>query len=52
MTPLRKQMLEDMVLRGLSKATQQAYVHAVAGLAKYYRRSKIFSQLLIGFPIT
>lgn len=29
MTPLRKQMLEDMVLRGLSKATQQAYVHAV-----------------------
>jgi site-specific recombinase XerD len=39
MTPLRKKMIDDMVLRGLSERTQQRYVDAVAGLAKFYRRS-------------
>ncbi|MFQ5592394.1 MAG: tyrosine-type recombinase/integrase [Phycisphaerae bacterium] len=39
MTPLRKKMIDDMVLRGLAKSTQQAYVHAVADLAKFHGRS-------------
>ena len=39
MTPLRKKMIDDMVLRGLSEQTQQRYVDAVAGLAKHYKRS-------------
>ncbi len=34
MTPLRKKMIADMVLRGLSERTQQRYMDAVAGLAK------------------
>ncbi len=34
MTPLRKKMIADMVLRGLSQRTQQRYMDAVAGLAK------------------
>ena len=38
MTPLRKKMIDDMVLRGLSERTQQRYVDAVAGLAKFYKR--------------
>jgi site-specific recombinase XerD len=38
MTPLRKKMIDDMVLRGLSERTQQRYVGAVAGLAKFYKR--------------
>jgi site-specific recombinase XerD len=32
-------MIEDMRLAGLADRTQQAYVQAVAGLAKHYRRS-------------
>ncbi len=39
MTPLRKKMIDDMVLRGLSERTQQRYVAAVAGLAKFYKHS-------------
>ncbi len=39
MTPLRKKMIDDMVLRGLSERTQHRYVEAVAGLAKFYKRS-------------
>jgi site-specific recombinase XerD len=39
MTPLRKKMIDDMVLRGLSERTQQRYVDAVAGLAKFYNSS-------------
>ena len=38
MTPLRKRMIDDMVLRGLSERTEQRYVGAVAGLAKFYKR--------------
>ena len=38
MTPLRKKMIDDMVLRGLSERTQHRYVEAVAGLAKFYKR--------------
>jgi len=39
MTPLRKRMIDDMVSAGLSANTQAAYMRAVRGLAKYYRRS-------------
>ena len=36
MTPLRQQMIEAMVLRGLAGRTQQSYVAVVAQLARYY----------------
>jgi hypothetical protein len=39
MTELRRRMMEDMSLRGLSEATQRAYVDAVANLARYFKRS-------------
>ena len=39
MSPLRKQMQADMVLRGLAPRTQEAYLAAVAGLARHYGRS-------------
>ena len=39
MTPLRQRMIDAMVLRGLALRTQQAYVSAVAQLARHYGRS-------------
>ena len=39
MTPLRQRMIEDMVSAGLMASTQAAYIQAVRGLAKHYRRS-------------
>jgi integrase/recombinase XerD len=36
---MRQRMIEDMQLHGYSAKTQTAYVGAVRGLAKYYRRS-------------
>ena len=39
MTPLQQRMIEDMTVRGLAKATQQAYLRAVRDLAAYYKRS-------------
>ena len=39
MTELRKRMTDDMVVRWMAKATQEAYVAAVVGLARFYRRS-------------
>lgn len=38
MSPLRKQMQADMVIRGLAPRTQTAYIDAVAGIARYYHR--------------
>ena len=38
MSPLRKQMDEDMVVRGLAERTREAYLGAVASLAKHYGR--------------
>src|SRR5438093_10441015 len=38
MTPLRRRMLEDMQLRGLSARTQEAYARAVRQLAEHYHR--------------
>jgi hypothetical protein len=39
MSPLRQQMQNDMVIRGMAARTQESYLSAVRGLAKYYRRS-------------
>jgi site-specific recombinase XerD len=39
MTALRERMTEDLILRGLSRSTQAAYLRAVTQLARYYRRS-------------
>jgi integrase/recombinase XerD len=39
MGTLRKRMDGDLVIRGMSVRTREAYLGAVAGLAKHYRRS-------------
>ena len=39
MTERRRRMVNDMVLRGMAEKTRQSYTQAVAGLAKFYRRS-------------
>lgn len=39
MTGLRKRMLEDMQLRGLSAKTQEAYLRAVRQLSEHYGKS-------------
>ena len=39
MSSLRQQMQSDMVLRGLAERTQESYIAAIVGIAKYYRRS-------------
>ena len=39
MSPQRQQMIEAMILAGLSEGTQAAYLRAVWQLAKYYRRA-------------
>jgi integrase/recombinase XerD len=41
MTQLRQQMIRAMQLRSLSKNTQRAYLAAVRGLAKHYRKSPV-----------
>ncbi len=39
MTELRRRMIDDMGVRWMAKATQEAYLAAVVGLARFYRRS-------------
>ena len=39
MTPLRQRMLDALVLRGMATRTQEAYIDAVARLARHYRCS-------------
>lgn len=39
MSKLRQQLIQELVLRGCSLRTQEAYVSAVYQLAKYHRRS-------------
>lgn len=39
MSAIRQRMIEDMQLHGYAAKTQTAYVGAVRGLAKYYKRS-------------
>lgn len=38
MTPLRRQMIDDMTVRGMAETTKKAYLQAVIGLASHYRR--------------
>lgn len=38
-TPLRKRMIEDLQLRGMSKKTQDSYVRSVRKLAEHYHKS-------------
>ena len=38
-SPLRKRMIEDMQLHGLSENTQDSYTRAVSQLSKYVHRS-------------
>ena len=38
-SPLRRRMIEDMVVRNLSPETQQSYVRAVAKFSKHFGRS-------------
>ena len=48
MTPLREKLIKDMTIRRFATKTQEAYVAAVAGLARYYKRSpeKIDKQMI------
>lgn len=39
MTELRHRMIDDMQVRRMAAKTQEAYLRAVTGLARYYRRS-------------
>ena len=39
MTALRQRLIEEITLRGYSPRTTEAYVHAVAELARYYHRA-------------
>jgi integrase/recombinase XerD len=39
MSELRTKMDDDMVLRGMAVRAREAYLDAVRGLAKFYRRS-------------
>ena len=39
MTPLRKRMIQDMVLAGFAESTQKSYVEGALGLTKHYGRS-------------
>lgn len=39
MTPLRSRFIDDMQLHGFAPTTQQAYVHSVAKLSKFYSKS-------------
>lgn len=39
MTPLRKRMMENMQLRGLSEGTQETYIRAIGQLSKHYGKS-------------
>lgn len=39
MTPLRQRMLDALELRGMAARTREAYIDAVARLARHYRRS-------------
>lgn len=38
-SPLRCRMIDDMMLRNLSPATQRSYLHAVAKFGRYFGRS-------------
>ncbi|MFD2429559.1 hypothetical protein ACFSUK_18410 [Sphingobium scionense] len=35
-SPLRRRMIDDMMLRNLSPATQRSYLHAVTKFSRYF----------------
>lgn len=39
MSPLRQKLIEELVLRGCAERTQEAYIHQVYQLAKFFRQS-------------
>ena len=39
MSPLRKRMMNDMAVRGLTENTMRSYLHSVSGLARTCKRS-------------
>jgi len=39
MSPLRRRMIDDMMVRNLSPATQQSYIYAVAKFSRHFNRS-------------
>lgn len=45
MTPLRQRMIREMELRQFTPRTIESYVHAVVGLATFYRRSPEYIDL-------
>ena len=38
-SPLRRRMIDDMMLRNLSPATQRSYLHAVTKFSRYFGHS-------------
>ena len=38
-SPLRRRMIDDMMVRNLSPATQQSYIYAVAKFSRHFNRS-------------
>jgi integrase/recombinase XerD len=38
-SPLRRRMIDDMMIRNLSPATQQSYIYAVAKFSRFFHRS-------------
>src|SRR3954469_3390079 len=38
-SPLRRRMIDDMMIRNLSPATQQSYLYVVAKFSRYFGRS-------------
>jgi len=38
-SPLRRRMIDDMMLRNLSPATQRSYLHTVTEFSRYFGRS-------------
>src|SRR5205823_6284198 len=39
LSPLRRRMIDDMMVRNLSPATQQSYIYAVAKFSRHFNRS-------------
>ena len=39
MSPLRRRMIDDMMVRNLSPTTQQSYIYAVAKFSRHFNRS-------------
>lgn len=36
LTPLRRRMIEDMMIRNFSPATQQSYIYAIAKFSRHF----------------